>query len=373
MRDGTALVRHKHDYSAARPVATPIFQTSAFRSGDPHFYTRSSNPNFCEMEEILVALEKTPAAQAVLLSSGMAAIAATLSLLKPGDQLVVCELIYGCSYRLFSDFCEHLNIDLVLADLTDPVVQKKVITSETSMVFFETPTNPFLKTINIQDVSDRLHQLNPEGIVVVDNTWATPLNQKPLQFGADIAVYSGSKFFGGHSDLIIGAVTTRHAELGKKLKAYRFYHGALPDPFGAWLLRRSMQTLGIRLERHKRNSELIAQYLRQNAHVSHVYLPEIDGKQLTDYGCLLFMDVKTDEHAQINAFMDALTLFDQGTPMASVASAVANPFYGSHLSMSPEEKERIGLDEFVVRLSIGLEEPDDLIADLEQAFSRVLS
>ena len=367
MKDFTALVRYKHDYTEAKPVTTPIFQTSAFKSGDPYFYTRSGNPNFSELEEVLQQLDS--AAQSVLFSSGMAAISASLSLLKPGDRLVVCELIYGCSYRLFSDYCEHLNIELVLADLTDPAVQDAVITPATNMVLFETPTNPFLKTIDIQRVSSLLHRLNPEGVVVVDNTWATPLYQKPLEFGADIAVYSGSKFFGGHSDVIIGAATTSSEKLGEKLKAYRFYQGSLPDPFSAWLVRRSMQTLGIRLERHRQSSQIVADYLRSHPCVTDVYLPEVDGKQLTAYGCLLFMHLAADNHDVVKKFMDALTLFDQGTPMASVASAVANPFYGSHLSMSAAEKERIGLDEFVVRLSIGLEEPEDLLADIDQAFN----
>jgi cystathionine gamma-lyase/cystathionine gamma-lyase/homocysteine desulfhydrase len=369
MKDETILVRHKVDYSDAKPISTPIFQTSAFKSGDPYFYSRNANPNFAEVEEVLKNLDA--AESAVLLSSGMAAISATLSLLKPGDQLVVSELIYGCSYRLFCDFCEHQNISLQFADFTSQEALKAVITPKTNMVFFETPTNPFVKTIDIQQVSNQLHTANPAGIVVVDNTWATPLFQKPLLFGADIAVYSGSKFFSGHSDIIIGAVTTSKEELSKKLKGYRFYHGALPDPFNAWLLRRSLQTLGIRMERHQKSTEIVANYLKNHPRITQVYLPQVDGKQLLGYGGLLFIRLNCQAYETIQTFMNALELFDLGTSMASVASAVANPYNGSHLSMTPEEKAKISLDEFVVRLSIGLENPDDLIADLEKALETI--
>lgn len=369
MKDSTLLVRERIDYSLARPIATPIFQTSAFKSGDPNFYTRNTNPNFEDLENLLAKLDNTK--YSVLLSSGMAAIASVLHLLKPGDELISSNLIYGCTHRLLSDFCEQMKISLRFVNLSNLDEAKTAISKNTTMVFFETPTNPFLKTIGIKNISELLKSKNPEGLVVVDNTWATPLYQKPLNFGADISLYSGSKFFSGHSDVIIGAVTVKDNKLYEKIKKYRFYQGATPDAFSAWLTRRGMATLDIRLERHQESTKSILNYLENHRMVTEVFFPKIDGIQLTGYGCLLFFRMKTKEYSKIVKFMDNLTLFDQGTSMASVASAVANPFNGSHLSMSAEEKNKIGLDEFVIRLSIGLESVDDLIFDLDNSLSLI--
>ncbi|KHD11835.1 hypothetical protein PN36_15015 [Candidatus Thiomargarita nelsonii] len=369
MKDSTLLVREKIDYSEARPIATPIFQASAFRSGDPNFYTRNTNPNFEDLENLLAKLDNTN--YCVTLSSGMAAISSVVHLLKPGDELISGSLIYGCTYRFLSDFCQQMNIKLKFVDLSDLEKAKSTITEKTTMVFFETPTNPFLRIIDIKAISTILKSRNSNAWVVVDNTWATPINQKPLNFGADISLYSGSKFFSGHSDVIIGAVTVKNKLLYDKIKKYRFYHGAVPDAFSAWLTRRSMQTLEIRLKRHEESIRDIINYLEKQPLVSKIYFPEIDGVQLKAYGCLLFFRLKTQDYSHVEKFMNTLKLFDQGTSMASVASAVANPFNGSHLSMSEAERNDIGLDEFVIRLSIGLEEVDDLVADLDFAFSTI--
>ncbi|MBO1345949.1 MAG: PLP-dependent transferase [Hormoscilla sp. GUM202] len=209
----------------------------------------------------------------------------------------------------------------------------------------------------------------PKSLVVVDNTWATSLFQKPLKFGADISLHSNSKFNGGHSDIISGIAITNNTGIGEKIAAYRFYNGCLPDPFSAWLLRRSLQTLSVRLERQVKSTAIIAEHLRQNILVDRVFFPDIDGKQLTNYGGLIFFHLKATSFETVKTFMSNLELFDEGTSMASVTSAVANPWTGSHLSMSEDEKRSIGLDEFVIRLSFGLEDVDDLISDIEKAFS----
>jgi cystathionine gamma-lyase/cystathionine gamma-lyase/homocysteine desulfhydrase len=368
MKDVTRLIRHKISTQYVKPVSTPIFQTSAFKSGDPYFYTRKSNPNFAEVEEIFCELEAGE--KAVLLSSGMTAISAALHLLSPDDRLLVNKLIYGCSYRFFCDFCQQFKITLEFVDLSTTDGFSKLDTG-VDMVFLETPTNPFLKTIDIKEVSERVKKANPKSLVVVDNTWATSLFQKPLKFGADISLHSNSKFNGGHSDMISGIAITNNAEIGEKIAAYRFYNGCLPDPFSAWLLRRSLQTLGVRLERQVNSTAIIANYLKQNPLVDQVFFPNIDGKQLTNYGGLIFFHLQATSFETVKIFMSELKLFDEGTSMASVTSAVANPWTGSHLSMSEDEKRSIGLDEFIVRLSFGLEDVDDLINDIERAFSSV--
>jgi cystathionine gamma-lyase/cystathionine gamma-lyase/homocysteine desulfhydrase len=367
-KDNTLLVREKVDFYSARPISTPIFQTSAFHSGDPNFYSRNTNPNFADLEQLLYKLDH--ATGCISFSSGMAAISAAIHLLKPGDTLVAGVLIYGCTYRYLNDYCAQMGIKLIFTDLSKSDYFQAVINTETSMVFFETPTNPFLKVIDIKMVSDHLKEVNPLGIVVVDNTWATPLHQKPLDFGADITLYSGSKFFSGHSDVIIGAACVKSDVLYRRLKDYRFYQGALPDAFSAWLTRRSMQTLHLRLQRHIENTQKIAEYLRTEPLVEKIYLPEVDGTQLKAYGGILFFQLATTSLTHVECFMKSLKLFDMGTSMASVASAVANPFNGSHLSMSPSEKAAIGLNEFCIRLSLGLEDSEDLISDLHNAFKK---
>ncbi|RKZ38261.1 MAG: PLP-dependent transferase [Gammaproteobacteria bacterium] len=369
MKDSTIAVREKIDFSKSNPISTPIFQASAFRSGDPNFYSRNTNPNFEELESVLAKLDN--AEFSVTLSSGMAAIASVIHLLVPGNEILVCSLIYGCTYRFLNDYCNKMGITIVFDDITNHKKAIAKISKKTTMVFFETPTNPFLKTIDIKLITDTLKRINPNGLIVVDNTWATSMKQKPLDFGADIALYSGSKFFSGHSDVLIGAVTTNNAELYQVIKQYRFYHGAVPDAFSAWLTRRSLQTLEIRLNRHEESTKYIIDFLKKQNLVSNIYFPTIDGVQLKAYGCLLFFELNVERYDDVKVFMDALELFDQGTSMASVASAVANPFYGSHLSMTSEEKLTISLNEYVIRLSIGLEDPDDLISDLDAAFRKL--
>lgn len=363
----TFLVRHKVNTVDANPVSTPIFHTSAFRAGDPYFYTRKGNPNFSEVEDIVKELDK--AAFATMYGSGMAAIASVLNLLESGSKLIVNKLIYGCSYRFLSDACKRRGISLIYCDLTLPE-NHQLLDASTDMVLFETPTNPFLQTVNIGTIVDRLKKNNPNGLVVVDNTWATPLFQNPLALGADIAVYSGSKFFGGHSDVICGFAVTNTQETAESLEKHRFYEGAVPDPFSAWLVRRSFQTFSLRMERHVVNTAIVSEFVKSHTLIDKIYLPTVDGNQLRNYGGLFFAKTKMS-YQQFKTVTSSLKLFDFGTPMASVTSAIACPYHGSHLSMTAEEKTDIGLDESIIRFSVGLEDPQDLIEDLRIGFKSI--
>ncbi|MEK7232858.1 MAG: aminotransferase class I/II-fold pyridoxal phosphate-dependent enzyme [Elusimicrobiota bacterium] len=345
---------------------TPIFQTAAFRSGDPFFYTRSDNPNFREVEELFAFLDG--GAGAVLFASGMAAVDAVLGLLKPGDRMAAHPLIYGCSYRLIVDHCARLGIRLDFADLSKTKALHSALHADTKIVFFETPTNPFLKSIDIRRLAEAVKVKSPRALVVADNTWATPLFQTPLALGADIALYSCSKFFSGHSDLILGAATAKDKAVLEMLRKRRFYSGAVPDPFAAWLLRRSLQTLEVRLRRQVENTRRILSFLKRHPAVREVFFPRVDGTQLKAYGGMLFLRLDGDpDGRKADALADALRLFDRGTALACVSSAVAIPYTGSHLSMTEAEKAGIGLDKSLVRLSIGLEAAEDLIADLKRA------
>jgi cystathionine gamma-lyase/cystathionine gamma-lyase/homocysteine desulfhydrase len=301
----------------------------------------------------------------------MTAIDLTLGLLKPGDHLIVSGLIYGCSFKLFQDFCERYNIDLDFADLTDPRSLKSLLKPRTRMVFFETPTNPFLKTIDIAAVSAEVKRRAPSALIVVDNTWATPYFQKPLKLGADLCVYSATKFYSGHSDCMGGMISTDRDALADQLRELRFYSGAILDPHSAWLLRRSLQTFTLRMDEHERVVLEMKRFLQARKEVAKVYFPRIDRKQLRGYGCILFFEFKPRYSRKAPAFAGALKLFEAGTSMACVVSSVARPYTGSHLSLTPAEKSGMGIKESLVRLCFGFEDIDDLKDDLRLAFQQI--
>jgi cystathionine gamma-lyase/homocysteine desulfhydrase len=349
----------------ANPAVTPLYQCSAFEADSPFFYTRKNNPNVAELEETVRILEE--ASFAVASACGMSAINITLELLKPGDTLIVDPYIYGCSYRLFQRISERLGIQLKTADFSCEKDLEQ-ISAETRMVFFETPTNPFLKTVDIQKVSDRLKSLNPEGLVVVDNTWATPLFQHPLKHGADVSLHSGTKYFSGHSDVMSGMTLTNREDLAQEFRDIRFYGGAILAPHSAWLTRRSLQTLNLRLEKQQQITIEMRDFLRKQPQVAKVYYPNVDGKQLTGYGGIIFFEFSGNLEKHYQKFIQSLKLFNTGTGMACVTSMVAQPYSGSHASMTCEEKAQIGLGENLVRLCFGLENPNDLKNDLTNAF-----
>jgi cystathionine gamma-lyase / homocysteine desulfhydrase len=351
----------REDDAGAHPAVTPVYQTSAFEADSPYFYSRKNNPNVAELEKVLQTLEN--AKHAVAVTCGMSAIFMTLEILRPGDTLVVNPFIYGCSYRLLQRISERRGFKLIDLDFSEESNIEKIPT-ETKMVFFETPTNPFLKTVNIEKVSQRVKQQNPEAVVVVDNTWATPLFQHPLELGADVSLHSGTKYFSGHSDVMNGVLMTDREDLAEEFRETRFYGGLVLSPENAWLTRRSLQTLAIRLKQQQSVCAEMRDFLNQQPLVEKVYYPKIDGRQLKGYAGILFFELK----GVYEKFKQALTIFNTGTGMACVTSMVAQPWSGSHASMTEEEKLEINLNENIVRLSFGLENPEDLKNDLLGAF-----
>lgn len=361
----TELLHLNVDINDANSIVTPIFQASAFQADSPYFYTRKNNPNIEEFEKAIAILEDIEFSIAT--TTGMSAISIILSLLKIKDTLVVNKDIYGCSYKIFQKIASKLDLNLIYLDLSNESNIKK-IPHNTSMVFFETPTNPFLKTISIKKVSTFTKRNNPNCLTVVDNTWATPLFQKPIRLGADISLHSATKYFSGHSDVMGGVVLTSNQNLYKQLLETRFYNGCILEPFSAWLLRRSLQTLSIRMNRHSEITREMKLFLEKLPYVDKVYYPSIDGVQLTDYGTLIFFDLREDLIEKYKIFTDNLKLFDTGTGMACVTSMVAQPYHGSHASMTEDEKFDVGLSKRLIRLSFGLETPNDLKRDLLEGF-----
>ena len=362
----TQALHHRIDNAATHPLATPIYQNSAFTADSPYFYTRKSNPNSVELEGALALFEK--AAHVISVTTGMAAVSLMLQQLRPGDALVVNKDIYGCSYKLFQRYAQQFNLKLSIVDLSTPSGRAE-IPRDVAMVVFETPTNPFLKTIPIREVADRAKAANPAALVVVDNTWATPLFQNPLELGADATVASATKYFSGHSDVMGGVVAVNDDALAEALRQTRFYCGSILDPNSAWLLRRSLHTFPLRMRQHVRVTAVLHEFLQTRAEVAAVYFPAIDALQLRDYGGILFIQLQPGLSAHYPRFVEALSLFDTGTGMACVTSMVAQPWSGSHASLSDAEKREMQLNEGLVRLCFGLEEPADLIADLTRAFA----
>jgi cystathionine gamma-lyase / homocysteine desulfhydrase len=361
----TQILHCRVDTDGSMPAVTPIFQNSAFRAGSQYFYSRKDNPNVKELEELFKILENSR--YGLVSTTGMSSIFLILHLLPPNSSLVINQDMYGCSYKLCQKYAALFNINLHITDLS---VKKNIdmLSGKFDMIFFETPTNPFLKTIDIAYVSNKVKSLNKQCLVVIDNTWATPLYQHPLQLGADIAMYSATKYFSGHSDVMGGVITTDNESIDKQLRDLRFYSGSIIEPQSAWLLRRSMQTFSLRMTEHSLTTVKIVDFLNTCPQIDKVYYPKIDAAQLTNYGTLIFYELKQNLQDKYQAFSKALTLFDTGTGMACVTSTVAQPYSGSHASLTELEKKEMGIGKGLVRMSFGLESPDDLIADIRQAF-----
>jgi len=358
----TRMIHYRTEVGDAQPAVTPLFQSSAFGVGSPYFYTRKNNPNIAEFEEAVCIMEG--AAHGVALSTGMAAIKVCLDLVRPGQTILLSGLLYGCTVKLVKRHCERYGIRLALRDLSVKDFQLDA-EEDVAMAFFETPTNPFLRTIDIAAVAARVKARCPNALVIVDNTWATPVFQRPLECGADISLHSATKYLSGHSDVMGGVVLTNDAELAELIRQERFYSGMVMDPFAAWLLRRSLNTIYVRLEEQGKTTERMVAYLRTLPKVAEVYYPHIDGTQLTGYGGIIFVQLREESGESFSKIVSNLSCFGSGTGMACVSSMIAQPYTGSHASMDDAEKEAMGLNRGLIRFCFGLERPEDLMADLE--------
>lgn len=366
----TKALHTRVEIDDAKAVVTPIFQSSAFQSDSPYFYTRKDNPNTRELEVVVSTLEESK--YAVSLASGMAAISAVVDLLPPNSIIIINKYIYGCTYKFFQRIKSKKNIEIYPIDLSE-ISQIESINKKVDMVFFETPTNPFLKTVHIKNISNYFKNLNPKCLIVVDNTWATPLFQQPLKHGADISLHSATKFMSGHSDVMAGIVLTNSETIFEDIKSYRFYSGAVLAPYNAWLIRRSLQTLELRLKNHQSVTSDMRDWLSNIEYIEKVYYPTIDGDQLTGYGGIIFFQMKRKYEEIYSYFSRTLELFDTGTGMACVTSMVAQPYTGSHASMNDEEKVEIGLNKGLIRLCFGLENVDALKRDIAKSLELAIN
>jgi len=366
------------------PLSTPIYQTATFEVTDNDqqlratstdmFYTRYGNPTQTAAEAVIVELEGTDAAR--LFASGMNAITTSvLALLKSGDHIVAQRDIYGGSIKFFTQWLPKLGIETTFVDTTEYDQHAQAIRPNTKLLYLESPTNPTLRVVDLHQVTALAKQHNL--ITFIDSTFATPINQRPADFGIDLIMHSGTKYFSGHADLICGIVAGRR-DLIEKIHDTRTTVGGVIDPHAAWLLIRGMKTLAVRVQRHNDNALRVARFLAHHPKVGRVHYPFLEGhpqralaiEQMRGGGGVLSFEV--DGSAEdARRLTEALHLFTLAPSLGGVDSLVCVPVLTSHAMVSAEHRKSMGVTDQMIRLSVGIESADDLIADLEQALTVV--
>ena len=358
-------------------IITPIYQTStyvqeALGRHKGFEYGRTHNPTRLALEKNIAAIERGKAAFAF--ASGMAAIGAVATMLKAGDHVVVSDNTYGGTFRLFDKVLKRYQLTFSYVDTSNLKEVERAFTNNTRMLFVETPTNPMLKLVDIADLCKRAAA---KGILVaVDNTFATPALQRPLELGADLVVHSTTKYIGGHSDVVGGAAVVRDENLGNRLAFLQNANGATPGPFDSWLTLRGLKTLDLRMERHCRNAHAVAQYLQAHPRVAKVVYPGLPthpqhalaARQMSGFGGMITVILDGDVECA-RRFLSATRVFTLAESLGGVESLIEHPAIMTHASIPPERRREIGIDDALCRLSVGIEHVDDLVADLEAALA----
>lgn len=360
-------------------IMTPIFQTSTYVQASPgehtgYEYSRTGNPTRSALEANLASLEQGK--HGLCFSSGCSALSAVLHLLKSGDHIVVSDDVYGGTLRIFEHVFKPLGLAYTLVDMTDFEAYSQAFTAKTKLVWLETPTNPMLKIIDIEALSAHAKKTQPDCLVAVDNTFCTPYLQTPLTLGADIVCHSTTKYIGGHSDVVGGALIVKDATLSERLHYIQNAVGAVPGPMDCFLVLRSTKTLGLRMERHCQNARQIAEFLEGHQAIEKTIYPglashpqhAIATKQMRDYGGMITMVVKGGLAAS-KRFLEKVQLFSLAESLGGVESLIEHPAIMTHASIPAEHRKTLGIDDGLVRLSVGIEHVDDLIEDLKQALA----
>ncbi|AGV72691.1 cystathionine gamma-synthase [Lactococcus cremoris] len=358
-------------------VSVPIYQTSTYKQnglGQPkeYEYSRSGNPTRHALEELIADLEG--GVQGFAFSSGLAGIHAVLSLFSAGDHIILADDVYGGTFRLMDKVLTKTGIIYDLVDLSNLDDLKAAFKAETKAVYFETPSNPLLKVLDIKEISRIAKAHN--ALTLVDNTFATPYLQQPITLGADIVLHSATKYLGGHSDVVAGLVTTNSNELASEIGFLQNSIGAVLGPQDSWLVQRGIKTLALRMEAHSANAQKIAEFLEASQAVSKVYYPglvnheghEIAKKQMTAFGGMISFEL-TDENAVKN-FVENLRYFTLAESLGGVESLIEVPAVMTHASIPKELREEIGIKDGLIRLSVGVEALEDLLTDLKEALEK---
>jgi len=360
-------------------IMTPIFQTSTYiqEAVGVHKgweYSRSSNPTRATLEKALAELEHGE--HGLAFASGLAAIDAILKTLKPGDEVIAGQDLYGGTARLLRTSYAPMGITIHFVDTQQPGLVEDAMNDKTRLVWLESPTNPLMQ---ITDISAISALTKPRGIwLAVDNTFASPMLQRPLEHGADIVMHSVTKYLGGHSDVVMGALITRDADIDSALRTIQNNCGAIAQPFDSFLVLRGLKTLHIRIERHCANGRKIAQWLKAHDGVRKVYWPgfedhpghEIAARQMDDFGGMIAFEIASNNLEQAKTLVASTELFALAESLGGVESLIEHPAAMTHASIPAEDRAKLGISDGFIRISVGVEDAQDLLNDLEQAFEK---
>ncbi len=358
-------------------ITPPIYQTSTFaQSGigehKGYEYARTGNPTRSALESCIAALEGGE--HGLAFSSGLAASQAVLSLLQAGDHLISCDDLYGGTYRLFERVMSRQNITSSYMTTNNVADYERAIRPNTRLIWLEAVTNPLLRLVDIRAIAEMAHRHNI--LLVVDSTFATPYFLQPLELGADIVLHSTTKYINGHSDVVGGALVTNNESVYQDLKFYQNAAGAVPGPFDAWLTLRGIKTLPLRMRQHEQNAQTVARYLTEHARIERVYYPglashpdyELAKRQLSGFGGMVSFQLK-GQAADINKIVQRLEVITFGESLGAVESLLCHPASMTHSSIPREIREARGINDTLLRLSVGLEDVEDIVKDIDQALA----
>lgn len=366
----------QHHEPSTGAVMPPIFQTSTYAQSSPgkhkgYEYSRTGNPTRTALENALASIEN--GSYGLAFGSGLAAIDAVIKLLNPNDEVISTNDLYGGSYRLFTKIFERYGVKFHFVGMQDPKTIEEKINTNTKLIWVETPTNPMMNIIDIKAVAEIAKKHNI--LLAVDNTFATPYLQQPLALGADIVMHSATKYLGGHSDVVMGALIVKDKELADKLYFIQNASGAVCGPMDSFLVLRGIKTLALRMQRHCENGKAIAEFLKSHPQVDNVYWPGFEShpnhaiakSQMKDFGGMISFTIKGNDFDKTIRTLEKLKVFTLAESLGGVESLVGHPASMTHASIPKEEREKTGVIDSLIRLSVGIEDAEDLIADLKQA------
>ena len=366
---------------ATGAIITPIYQTSTYVQASPgvnkgYEYSRTANPTRTALEKSIASIENGK--YAICYSSGMGAADAIIKLLNPGDEVISNKDIYGGTYRMFEQVFSRFNLKFTYTDLTKVTNLKKQISKKTKLIWIETPSNPLMNIVDINEIK-KIIQSEKNIILVVDNTFATPALQNPLNLGADIVLHSATKYLGGHSDLVMGALILNNQKIYNDLFLITKSCGAVPGPMDCFLALRGIKTLHLRMAKHCENAKEIVRFLSNHQMIEKVYWPGLSShpnykvakKQMKDFGGMISFQFKGNNFKLTKKFLSNLKLFKLAESLGGVESLISHPFSMTHASLSKEQKKINHITEGLVRISVGVEHYEDLINDLSKAFNKL--
>ncbi|ADY57081.1 cystathionine beta-lyase [Syntrophobotulus glycolicus DSM 8271] len=375
MKFGTRLIHNGYEMDQSTgALSIPIYQTSTFHQRDidapkEYQYSRGANPTRRALEGTIAVLEG--GYRGFAFSSGMAAISSALSIFSAGDHLIICEDVYGGTYQASQSFFRRFDVDITFINATEAESVEKSVKHNTKAIFIESPSNPLLK---ITDIREIVRIAQKHGLTtLIDNTFMTPYLQRPIELGIDIVIHSATKFIGGHSDVVAGLVVVKTKELAKRIQAVQYNFGAVLGPMDSWLLLRGLKTLKVRLDYQQKNAQILAGWLADHPKVKKVYYPglrdhggrAIHFGQAAGAGAVLSFEIREGNTGK--DFMERVKNAAVAVSLGGVETIISYPVKMSHAGMPRQERERMGITENLIRVSVGLEDIEDLIEDFEQA------